>query len=234
MPNILVTRPSDQSVSFAKDLEFGGIEPKNIIIDPILRIDPVNVSFDFSKVRGVLITSQNTLNCLPTGLVGTNLPAYCVGRITTHMAAKCGLKARNLGKTAKEFGKSLNETLQKGPLVHLRGEFTTIDFVNYFTQSKLQIESVITYRQTKLDLKPKNQKLLRATKDFIIPLFSSRSAQHLCSMDLNWERHIAVVISESVAGHCKKGRFKKIIISHQPEARSMVGAVVSLKKKQLP
>ena len=51
MPNILVTRPSDQSVGFAKDLEFGGIEPKNIIIDPILRIDPVNVSFDFSKVR---------------------------------------------------------------------------------------------------------------------------------------------------------------------------------------
>ena len=38
MPQILVTRPIDQALRFAKDLENAGVKPEKILIDPILPV----------------------------------------------------------------------------------------------------------------------------------------------------------------------------------------------------
>ncbi|CAI8200887.1 MAG: uroporphyrinogen-III synthase [Planktomarina sp.] len=228
MPHILVTRPIDQALRFAKDLEIAGVKSKKILIDPILRITALGVAFNFSNVRGVLITSKNALDHLPAGLDGLGLPVYCVGSATTRLACERGLAAKNMGKTAEELRKSLAEILPKGPLVHVRGSFTTIDFGSYFLDTDLKIENLITYQQTEQPLKLDTQNILQTVRGVVIPLFSTRSAQSLCKMKYSWSRHTAVAISENVAKYCKKAGFGQIIVSLQPDARSMLESIVPL------
>jgi uroporphyrinogen-III synthase len=47
-------------------------------------------------------------------------------------------------------------------------------------------------------------------------------------MKYSWTRHTAVVISENVAKYCEKAGFGQIIVSLQPDARSMLEAIVPL------
>lgn len=230
MPQILVTRPIDQALRFAKDLENAGVKPEKILIDPILQINALDVTFDFSNVRGILITSKNALRHLPAGLIECGFPAYCVGSSTTRLACECGLVAKNMGKTAKELANALAKISPKGLLVHVRGSFTTIDFSNHFLGTELKIKNLITYHQTEQPLKPETQNLLQAGRDVVVPLFSTRSAQSFCKMKYSWTRHTAVVISENVAKYCEKAGFGQIIVSLQPDARSMLEAIAPLMK----
>ena len=233
MPQILVTRPIDQALRFAKDLENAGVKPEKILIDPILQINALDATFDFSNVRGILITSKNALSHLPTGLVERGFPAYCVGSSTTRLAFERGLVAKNMGKTAKELANALVKTSQKGLLVHVRGSFTTIDFSDHFPGPELKIENLITYHQTEQPLKPETQNLLQTGRGVVVPLFSTRSAQSFCKMKYSWNRHTAVVISENVAKYCEEAGFGQIIVSLQPDARSMLEAIVPLMRIKL-
>ena len=225
MPQILVTRPINQALRFAKDLENAGVKSEQILIDPILRINALDATFDFSNVEGILITSKNALSHLPIGLVERGLPAYCVGSSTTRLACECGLVAKNMGKTAKELANALAEISPKGLLVHVRGSFTTIDFSDYFLGTELKIENLITYHQTEQPLKPETQSILQTERGVVVPLFSTRSAQSFCKMKYSWNRHTAVVISENVAKYCEKAGFGQIVVSLQPDARSMLEAI---------
>jgi len=47
-------------------------------------------------------------------------------------------------------------------------------------------------------------------------------------MKYSWSRHTAVAISENVAKYCKKVGFGQIIVSLQPDARSMLESIVPL------
>ena len=86
LPYILLTRPCDQARSFAEALTLRGVAVQNIVIDPILKIEAVAAPFDFAPIQGLLITSANAVAHLPADLVGSNLPAYCVGEATTTLS----------------------------------------------------------------------------------------------------------------------------------------------------
>jgi uroporphyrinogen-III synthase len=230
MPQILVTRPIDQALRFAEDLKNAGVIPEKILIDPIFQINALDATFDFSNVRGILLTSKNALSHLPTGLVERGLPAYCVGSSTTRLACERGLLAKNMGKTAKDLANALAKISPKGLLVHVRGSFTTIDFGNHFLGTELKIENLITYHQAEQPLKLETQNLLQTGRGVVVPLFSTRSAQSFCKMKYSWNRHTAVVISKNVAKCCEKAGFGQIIVSLQPDARSMLEAIAPLMK----
>lgn len=116
----------------------------------------------------------------------------------------------------------------RGPLLHLRGAHTSIDFEVYFWKSPLDVKSLITYRQTTRELGFETYKLLGGTTPIILPIFSVRSAQLLCALDLNWAQHTSVVISEAVAGPCRAAGFGRVIVSPEPTSDSMLSTIIPL------
>jgi uroporphyrinogen-III synthase len=222
---ILLTRPRDQALSFAEELVKLGMIPKNIVIDPIQKIEGVEISYDFTSVRGLLITSANGVAYLPADLIGSNLPTFCVGKATTRAALKRGLMAQHLAATAQGLCNVLSAQVPQGPLLHLRGTHTSLDFEVYFCDTPVGVQNLITYRQTTQELGFETYKLLRGTNPIVLPVFSARTARLLCELDLNWALHTCVVISEEVADPCRAAGFGKVIVSAEPTAGSMLGAL---------
>ena len=225
---ILLTRPHDQAFSLAEILKKYGVIPENILINPIMKIEGVMLSYNFTSVGGLLITSANALTYLPADLIGSNLPTFCVGEATTRAALKRGLRAKHLAATAQGLCDVLSVQDLKGPLLHLRGTHTTLDLELYFRDTALEVQSLIIYRQTAQDLELVTYTLLRGTAPIILPIFSLRSAKLLCALDINWALHTSVAISEAVADQCRAVGFGKVIVSHKPTADSMLNAITPL------
>ena len=225
---ILLTRPRDQALGFAEALVKLGVIPKNILIDPIQKIEGVEVSYDFTSVRALLITSANAVAYLPADLIGSNLPTFCVGKATTRAALKRGLMAQHLAATAQGLCNVLSAQVPRGLLLHLRGTHTSLDFEVHFWDTPIEAQNLIIYRQTTQELGFETYKLLRGVDPIILPVFSPRSARLLCELDLNWALHTSVVISEEVADPCRAAGFGEVIVSAEPTAASMLGALIPL------
>ena len=222
MSYILLTRPHDQALRFSEDLVSLGVISKNILVDPITKIEGVDVLYNFSPVRGLLITSANAVAYLPAALVGSKLPTFCVGEATTRAALKQGLMAQNLAKTAQGLYNVLSSRFLEGRLLHLRGTHTTLDFEAYFWDTPIEVQNLIIYQQIAQDLQPETYTLLQGMVPIVLPIFSPRSAELLCGLDLNWALHTCVAISEAVAALCRTAGFGQVLVSPEPSAGSML------------
>jgi uroporphyrinogen-III synthase len=225
---ILLTRPRDQALSFAEALTLRGVALQNILIDPILKIEAIETPFDFTFIQALLITSTNAVAHLPAHLVGSNLPAYCVGEATTRAAIKRGLAARHMAATAQELCAAIGHENPTGPLLHLCGAHTTFDIADHFLSSKTSVQNLVTYQQTEQRLKHETYQILQRHDRVILPIFSPRSARILCGLDLDWTGHSAVAISQSVSEPCRKVGFGAVIVSPKPDAVSMIDVITPL------
>ena len=225
---LLLTRPHDQAFRFSKNLVRLGITSKNILVDPITKIEGVDVLYNFSSVRGLLITSANAVAYLPAALVGSKLPTFCVGEATTRAALKQGLMAQHLAGTAQDLYNVLSGRFLEGPLLHLRGTYTTLDFEAYFRDTPIEVQNLIIYQQIAQDLRPETYTLLRGTVPIVLPIFSPRSAGLLCGLDLNWALHTCVAISEAVGTLCRTAGFGQVLVSPEPSAGSLLSTLTPL------
>ena len=228
MSYILLTRPHDQALSFSENLVRLGVISKNILVDPITKIEGVDVLYNFSSVRGLLITSANAVAYLPAALVGSKLPTFCVGEATTRAALKQGLMAQHSATTAQGLYNVLSGRFLEGPLLHLRGTHTTIDFEAYLRDTPIEVQNLIIYQQIAQDLEPATYTLLRGMVPFVLPIFSPRSAELLCGLELNWALHTCVAISEAVAIPCRAAGFGQVLVSAEPNASSMLSTLTPL------
>ena len=201
---------------------------QNILVDPITKIEGVDVLYNFSSVTGLLITSANAVAYLPAALVGSKLPTFCVGEATTRVALKQGLMAQHLAATAEDLYNVLSGGFLEGPLLHLRGTHTTLDFEAYFRDTLIEVQNLIIYQQSAQDLKPATYTLLRGMVPIVLPIFSLRSAELLCELELNWALHTCVAISEVVAIPCRAAGFGQVLVSPEPSAGSMLSTLTSL------
>ena len=225
---ILLTRPNDQALRFSEKLVRLGMISKNILVDPITKIEGVDVLYNFSSVRGLLITSANAVAYLPAALVGSRLPTFCVGEATTRAALKKGLMAQHLAATAQGLYNVLSGRFLEGPLLHLRGTHTTLDFEAYFRDTPIEVKNLIIYQQIAQNLEPATYTLLRGMVPIVLPIFSPRCAELLCGLDLDWALHTCVAISEAVAVLCRNAGFGQVLVSSEPSAGSMLSTLTPL------
>ena len=228
LPYILLTRPCDQARSFAEALTLRGVAVQNIVIDPILKIEAVAAPFDFAPIQGLLITSANAVAHLPADLVGSNLPAYCVGEATTRAAIKRGLTARHMAATAQGLCAAVGRENPTGPLLYLRGAHTTLDIARHFQGTRINLQNLVTYQQIEQTLKHETYQMLQSAGRVILPIFSPRSARLLCGLDLDWTGHIAVAISQAVSEPCRMAGFGEVIVSPKPDTVSMLDVTTPL------
>ena len=228
MSLLVLTRPYNQSLSFSEALTSSGVASEDIIIDPILRIEPVTPIKKLKHFKSIILTSSNALKHLPPYLVGSRLPAFCAGNSTTEAAISHGFLAKCLGETATELCNALLQSPLPGPVAYLCGDYITLDFEELYRGSKLSVENIICYRQISGKLRMDTIKVLNDNKGSIVPVFSQRSARLLCEQGLNWNDHCAVSISKNTAEICKKAGFGQTIMAAHPSAQSMLAAITSL------
>ena len=228
MSLLVLTRPFNQSLSFSEALTLSGVASEDIIIDPILRIEPVTPIKKLKHFRSIILTSSNALKHLPPCLVGSRLPAFCAGNSTTETAISHGFLAKCLGETATDLCNALFQSSLPEPVAYLCGDHITLDFEEFFRGSKLWVENIICYRQISGKLSMATIKVLNDNRGSIVPVFSQRSACLLCEQNLNWKEHCAVSISKNTAEICKKAGFGKRIVAAHPSAQSMLAAIKSL------
>jgi uroporphyrinogen-III synthase len=206
----LLTRPQAQARHLADELIAQGVQPNQIIIDPILKIAPIEAHCDISAGTGLIITSANALAYLPAALRGSQLPCYCVGYATSQTARALGLKAYHLADTAKALCEALTTSSHKGPLLHLRGTHTTLDMAKHFRSTSLRDEK------------------LRQSSPVILPIFSARSARLLGKLALDWHRHWAVALSPAIAALCREAGFGQITTAAHPNRQAMMAVITPL------
>ena len=228
LPNILLTRPQAQARHFADELIAQGVQPNQIIIDPIMKIAPVEASCDISACKGLIITSANALSYLPVALRGSRLPCYCVGESTSQAARALGLDAYHLADTARALCDALPTACQEGPLLHLRGAHTTLDMAEHFPSNPLPVENLVVYKQIALPLQAKTHENLRRSSPVILPIFSARSAKLLGKLALDWQPHWAVALSPAIATLCHEAGFGQITTATQPNRQAMVAVITPL------
>ena len=228
MSLLVLTRPYSQSLSFSEALTSSGVALEDIIIDPILRIEPVTPVKTLYHFKSIILTSSNALKHLPPYLVGSRLPAFCAGNSTTEAATSHGFLAKCLGETATDLCNALHKSNLLGPVAYLCGDHITLDFEESLRGSKICVENIICYRQVAGKLCMATIKVLYNNRSSIVPVFSQRSARVLCEQKLDWKDHCAVSISKATAEICKKAGFGKTIVSAQPNAKSMLAAITSL------
>ena len=228
MPNILLTRPQAQARHLADELIAQGVQPNQIIIDPILKIAPIEAHCDISAGTGLIITSANALAYLPAALRGSQLPCYCVGYATSQTARALGLKAYHLADTAKALCEALTTSSHKGPLLHLRGTHTTLDMAKHFRSTSLRVENLVVYEQIALPLQTETHEKLRQSSPVILPIFSARSARLLGKLALDWHRHWAVALSPAIAALCREAGFGQITTAAHPNRQAMMAVITPL------
>ena len=228
MSHLVLTRPYSQSLSFSEALISSGVDSGDIIIDPILRIEPITPIKKLNNFKSIILTSSNALKYLPAYLDESRLPAFCAGNSTTEAAISHGFLAKCLGETVTDLCNALLQSPPPGPTAYLCGDHITLNLEEFFRGSKLRVENIICYRQISGRLCITTIKLLNEKKGIIVPVFSHRSACILFEQKLNWKNHFAVSISKKTAEICKKAGFGNTIVAAHPSAQSMLAAITSL------
>ena len=228
MPKILLTRPQAQAHHLADELTAKGVQPDQIIIDPIMKIAPVEAHCDIPVYTGLIITSANALSYLPTALRGSQLPCYCVGHSTSQDARALGLNAYHLADTAKALCDALPTRSHEGPLLHLRGTHTTLDMAKHFRSTSLRVENLVVYEQIALPLQAETHEKLRQFSPVILPIFSARSARLLGKIALDWRPHWAVALSPAIAALCHEAGFGQITTAARPNRQAMMAVITPL------
>ena len=121
-PVILLTRPAEASERFAGQLQnlIGG--QAEIVVSPLLRMDPVGRLPDLTDVNGLIFTSANGVRGFVHASDRRDIPVWAVGEATAQAARRAGFRAHAAGRDAKSLISELLSQKPACPLLHVRGE----------------------------------------------------------------------------------------------------------------
>ena len=118
----LITRPEEDSMTIAKQLEELGIES---VIEPLMTVELVSESkFDLDGVQAILLTSRNGARALASATASRDVVVYAVGDSTADLTREFGFKSV---ESASGDSESLAELVRQrlnpddGTLLHAVG-----------------------------------------------------------------------------------------------------------------
>ncbi len=222
-PTILLTRPDADSARFAQCLREAGIQAE-IVISPLLGISSLDVAPDFDEVRGVIFTSRNGV----ASVAAWNLPAWCVGQATRDSAAHAGWQAISGGGDAEALLQTILADAPAGPLLHVRGEHARGDLAARLSAAGIPTDEVVSYRQEAKALSSEAKRLIQGDFPLILPIFSPRTARHLCTLGPFAAPLKVVAMSAAVAQALTELDVQNTVIASQPNAEAMIEAISGL------
>ncbi len=222
---VLLTRPEAAARRFAARIK--AAMAAEVVIAPMVRIDPVAAELDWSRWRGVILTSQNgaaRLEEVPGGL-----PAFCVGRRTAEVAEAAGCAVRSAEGDAEDLIALIAGLRPEGPLLHLRGEIARGAVAARLTAQGIETGERVVYRQRDLPLSAEGRARLTGSDPVVVPLFSPRAAERLVRTGPAQAPLTVVAMSREVARAAEPIGAARIVIADRPDAAAMLEAILALR-----
>jgi uroporphyrinogen-III synthase len=178
LPLVLITRPEEQGLSFARDVEALGAIP---LLDPLLTIIPIKKT-DWASGNppdGVVLTSSHALQeSFPSAW--QDVPVFVVGKTTADKARLCG--ARKIYAATGDFSELMGILKKKLPpsshLVYLRGEHIRHSLSECLCEYK--ITQYVTYTAKAASaLSPETVAAIKESRLHSLTVFSPRTAHIL-------------------------------------------------------
>ena len=181
----------------------------------------------------MIFTSANGVNAAAALGVDRDLPAWCVGPVTTRTAQSAGWAAQMVGATAEELVAGLLRIRPRSPLLHLRGEHSRGHIAERLTGSGLTTHAQPIYQQHLLPLSDEASIAAEGDQPVIVPLFSPRSARHFAEVWTGSAPLWLAAISEATADPLYSLGFETLKIAAEPNPDKMQKAVKKLVKRAM-
>ncbi|MEQ6249585.1 uroporphyrinogen-III synthase [Sulfitobacter sp. HNIBRBA3233] len=195
-----------------------------LLIAPLMRIDPVGPPPAVAEGQGAVFTSVQGVYHAPQG---AGRPAWCVGQATTRVAVAAGWRAVQAGETAEQLIATLLASPPDRPLQHICGEHQRGDIAENLATAGLNIRRTVAYRQTLLRLGDAARAALGGPA--IVPLFSPRTAlQFAQQAPENLANVHIVALSDAVAENLGNLRAAELLVTQAPTGASMLKTVEML------
>lgn len=220
---ILVTRPIDEAIVLAEQLQNLGYEA---VICPLLKIRYLS-DLDFRKLsryEAVIISSRNALKAIANA--DKNLKLLIVGKGTTNFAKQLGFtNSIYAGDNIVELKESIQDI---NNLLYLSGE----DVSDNLDDLPKKIDRLVVYKAIAVD---------EASKDFLefvqgdalklVMLFSKRTAEFFVSLIETYKLKecckniISLSISEKVTKMVEKLELHSHYVAKKPNLEAMLNAI---------
>ncbi|WP_298851467.1 uroporphyrinogen-III synthase [uncultured Ruegeria sp.] len=228
-----MTRPRAASERFVAQLPTRVKSRVQVIYSPVMEIRPTADAIEVGGVQGLIFTSANAVNAAASKGVDRNLPAFCVGPVTTGTAKGFGWRAKMVGATAEELVGHLLKCRPETPLLHLRGQHTRGDVAGRLTESGLTVREQPVYQQRLLPLTSEANGAADGKLPIVAPLFSPRSARHFADVWVGSAPLWLAAISQATADPLYSLDYARLKIAKEPTPQKMRKAVKKLVKHVL-
>lgn len=201
---VLVTRPEPENAALCAALTGEGFAA---IACPLQAVRPIEAALpSLARYRGVLFSSVNGVRAFAARTQDRTLPAWCVGEVTAAAARSAGFGEV---RAADGDGASLVQLIARaggGPLLHVSGAATAVDFAAMLQPAGVQVDRIALYDAAALPRLPANaaSALAQGSADAVLlyspraaALFSTHAAHD--TMRHGAQRLTAVCLSSAVA-----------------------------------
>ena len=219
-PVLLLTRPEGAARRFLKQLDPVAMQNVDVVMSPLLRIEPTVSDLDLDAYKGLIFTSANGVSAVARATDRRDHVAYCVGPATTAAAQGAGWTAVQTGRTADDLVTALQKGQPDGPLLHLRGQHARGRIAHRLSQSGVTTAEQVVYAQLARPLSEAAVSALNSKRRVVIPLFSPRSA-NLFFESAPDRPMIVAAMSDAVAQEVPHTSQVEIHVADAPNAQRM-------------
>ncbi|WP_386679324.1 uroporphyrinogen-III synthase [Loktanella sp. R86503] len=221
-PILIITRPDPAGVLFAQDVTRRIGKAVSILNAPAIRIEPL--PFQAPDAAHVIFTSSRAVAQAPHGSGKT---AWCVGGATAAAATANGYDVRSADGDADALVAMIINERPGGRMVHLAGRHRRGAIAARLTAAGLICTTVEVYDQVALPMPQALIDAVAGTKPIVVPVFSARSGQGLCTLSFAAPLHV-VAISAAVADLFRHIPQARILTVGHPDANHMTDMTVAV------
>lgn len=226
-PTILLTRPTEQSSKFQRELRRRVPPEVPILVSPILEIRTFPSPGPVEPPDFLVLTSAHASEAIARTPEFAGIKAYCVGHATADAARRAGAASVAAGGTADELVTRLKQDAPSGRGRYLRGRHVSVDLERTLAGAGLNISSSVVYDQVALPLTDQARAVLAAPGPVVLPIFSARSAGLLAEECRGATAPLSVVAMSPQVARQWRDEDEVCAVASAPDAEAMAEAVAA-------
>lgn len=226
---VLVTRAEPGASETAARLRALG---HNVIVSPMLVIEPVDANADVTGFRALLFTSANGVHAFARASTARDILVFCVGDATGEAASANGFTDVRIAAGDVRALTQLVSTSRRpedGALLHIAGADLAGDLIGDLQRKGFTTERRVFYRATPMRHLPmpvRND--LEARIDTVLFHSARGCAAFLDSVekDAPLQRIAALCLSEAVADVARARNWRAVVVAQQPREDALLKLLV--------
>lgn len=231
---LLLVRPEPQSTAFAKALAAELPGRFEVLIAPLLRIEPLPGEIELAGVGALLFTSANGVGEFVRRSTDRTRLAYCVGAMTTAAARAAGFDARSADGDVEALADLViaRHPPEAGACLHIRGIHAAGDLAGRLETAGIEVRAAELYDQVACEIEGRAADLLRVGELDVFTVFSPRTATIFAEQakENGWlfARSISVSLSAAADAKLDALSFADRRVAEHPGREGMMAALAAL------